>query len=286
MAEKKELVKATLVEEVALQKINDYMSLGLTLPEGFNPTNSLKKARLMLNDMKVNGKPVMEVCTKESIMSCLIDSVMMGLDYSQGQIYFIPRGGVMTNLESVYGRITRAKRVSKHYKPIVNFVREGDDFLYEIDPTTCLKRIVRHTTKIENIDNPINYAYTIVTDNDGVADLFIMSKKQWLTSWKKSSNGCAVGKEFEEDMIFRTIIKKATKALVKSSNNSVIPTPASDNDDDALLASEQPNLNTIQPHKDYTDFEEVSNEDAIDAVDKETGEIKQTVETNNEEEDF
>ena len=48
------------VEEMALNKIREYQEVGMVLPEGFNPVNSLKKARFILNDMKVNGVPVLE----------------------------------------------------------------------------------------------------------------------------------------------------------------------------------------------------------------------------------
>ena len=215
MANEKAIAKIPLVEEIALEKIQQYQSAGLVLPANYNPTNSLKKARFILNDMKVNGKPVLEVCTPESIIQCLIDSVTDGLDYSENQVYFIPRGNQMTNLESVYGRIVRAKRASKHYKPIVGYVHEDDVFEFGPDIETGLTRIIKHETALENLDKPIVAAYAYVTDDNGVTDVCIMTKREWLTSWKKSSNGGAVAKEFEKDMIFRTIIKKSTKALVK-----------------------------------------------------------------------
>lgn len=234
MAEKKtELAKSSLVEEVALSKINQYVELGMVLPEGFNPTNSLKKARMILNDMKVNGKPVLEVCTKESIIQCLIDSCCKGLDYSESQIYFIPRGNVMTNLESVYGRITRAKRASKYYKPIVQYVHEGDVFEIGVDVTTGKSIIKRHETSVENLDKPIVAAYAFVTDDNNDTEIFIMTKRDWLISWRKSSNGAAVAKEFERDMIYRTIVKKSTKSLV----NAKVPRfMSSFEEEDSILA--------------------------------------------------
>ena len=234
MAEKKtELAKSSLVEEVALSKINQYVELGMVLPEGFNPTNSLKKARMILNDMKVNGKPVLEVCTKESIIQCLIDSCCKGLDYSESQIYFIPRGNVMTNLESVYGRITRAKRASKYYKPIVQYVHEGDVFEIGVDVTTGKSIIKRHETSVENLDKPIVAAYAFVTDDNDDTEIFIMTKREWLLSWRKSSNGAAVAKEFERDMIYRTIVKKSTKSLV----NAKVPRfMSSFEEEDSILA--------------------------------------------------
>lgn len=268
MAENKSLAKSDKVEEIALAKIQEYQEAGMVLPPNFNPANSLKKARFILNDMKVSGKPVLEVCTPASIIQCLLESVTKGLSYDESQIYFIPRGGVMTNMESVYGRILRAKRASKNYKPIVGYVHEGDDFEIGVDVETGATKIKKHETKLENLDKPIIAAYAYVTDNDGNTDVTIMTKRDWLTSWKKSPNGCAVAKEFEKDMIFRTIIKKSTKALVNANNNVFIPNM--DDNDDELLAGDMPmDYKVGSSSKEFIEIEE-----AEEIVDESTGEIK------------
>lgn len=246
--------KPSMVEEIALAKIQEYQSAGLVLPPNFNPANSLKKARFMLNEMKVNGKPVLEVCSQASIVQCLLDSVTDGLDFSLGQIYFIPRNGVMTTLESVYGRIARAKRASKNYKPIVQYVHEDDEFEFGVDTETGDTKIVKHNTNLANLDKPIIAAYTYVTDNDGHTDVFIMTKKEWLTSWKKSSNGAAVAKEFERDMVFRSLIKKATKSLVRSESNAHF-TQRTEDDDAPLAGDTAPEVVDL-PQTDYEDFTE------------------------------
>ena len=247
------------VEEMALNKIREYQEAGMQLPAGFNPANSLKKARFMLNDMKVNGVPVLECCSQTSILQCLLDSCAKGLDFSELQVYFIPRAGQMTIMESVYGRIVRAKRASKNYKPIVQYVHESDVFEFGTDLETGRTIIKKHETCLENLDKPIVAAYTYVTDNDGDTEVFIMTKREWITSWKKSSNGGSVAKEFERDMIFRTIIKKATKSLVNSNSNNFVPTM--DDDDDMPLAGntapevdEQPYTSTTT---DFVEVEEV-----------------------------
>lgn len=263
-----ELAKQTKVEEIALAKIQEYQEAGMVLPPNFNPANSLKKARFILNDMKVSGKPVLEVCSPASIIQCLLESVTKGLSYDESQIYFIPRGGVMTNMESVYGRILRAKRASKNYKPIVGYVHEGDEFEIGVDVETGATKIKKHETKLENLDKPIIAAYAYVTDNDGNTDVTIMTKRDWLTSWKKSPNGCAVAKEFEKDMIFRTIIKKSTKALVNANNNVFIPNM--DDNDDELLAGDMPmDYKVGSSSKEFVEIEEVE-----EIVDESTGEIK------------
>lgn len=264
------------VEEMALNKIREYQEAGMVLPAGFNPANSLKKARFMLNDMKVNGVPVLECCSQTSILQCLLDSCAKGLDFSELQAYFIPRAGQMTLMESVYGRIVRAKRASKNYKPIVQYVHEGDDFSFGPDLATGNTVIKKHETSLENLDKPIVAAYTYVTDNDGNTEVFIMTKREWMTSWKKSSNGGAVAKEFERDMIYRTIIKKATKSLVNSNSNNFIPTIEED-DDMPLAGNVAPNVD-YQSKPATEDFEEVEEQEVEEVKVVEPAKVEEVVE--------
>lgn len=276
-----DLVKQSKVEEIALDKIREYQELGLVLPPNFNPANSLKKARFILNDMKVNGKPVLSVCSQASIVQCLLESVTKGLSYDENQIYFIPRNGVMTNMESVYGRIVRAKRASKNYKPIVGYVHEDDVFEFGTDVETGVLKIHKHETKLENLDKPIIAAYAYVTDNDGNTEVTIMTKREWLTSWKKSANGCAVAKEFEKDMIFRTIVKKSTKSLVNSNINNFGIMQGSENEDDAPLAGDYKyDANSNDNGEKYTDFEEA------EVIEETVEVVSEQVQENNQDDDF
>lgn len=281
MTNKNELAKSTLVEEVALAKINQYMDLGMVLPEGFNPANSLKKARLMLNDMKVGGKPVLEVVSQASIIQCLIDACCKGLDFSENQIYFIPRQNTMTTMESVYGRIARAKRASKNYKPIVQYVHEDDVFEIGVNVENGQTIIKKHETSLENLDKPIIAAYTYVTDDKGDTEVYIMTKREWLTSWKKSSNGCAVAKEFERDMIFRSIIKKSTKSLVNA-NVKAVGITLNDDDDTMLAGDKQPEF--TQQVVD-AEAEEIVTEQG-DIVDAASGEVLKPAEEKKNEPEF
>lgn len=286
MANKNELAKSTLVEEVALAKINQYMELGLVLPQDYSPTNSLKKARLMLNDMQIEGRPALEMCTKESVLSCLIEMVTKGYDVSSMQAYFIPRktknGYQMTLMESVYGRIARAKRASKNYKPIVQFVHQDDIFKYGIDVKTGYTVVEKHETCLENKDKPIIAAYAYVTDNEGNTEVVIMSQRDWMVSWKKSANGCAVAKEFAEDMIFRTIVKKSTKKLVNAAVNAFIPTSNNDDDDTMLAGDKQPEF--TQQVID-AEAEEIKTEEG-EVVDVQTGEVLKPAEEKKNEPEF
>jgi recombinational DNA repair protein RecT len=170
----------------------------------------------------------------------------------------------MTNMESVYGRIVRAKRASKFYQPIVQYVHEGDVFKFGPDTETGLTKIFEHTTSLENLDKRIVAAYTYVTDNDGNTDVFIMTEKEWLTSWKKSPNGASVAKEFQRDMIFRTIIKKATKSLVNADTPSFAQM---DDDDDSPLADNKAPEVVDLDSSDYQEFvEEEAKAEPVEAT--------------------
>ena len=267
-------------EELALVKVKEYQEAGMVLPPNFNPTNSLKKARFMLNDMKVNGKPALEACTEMSIVQCLLDSVAKGLDFSEGQIYFIPRNGVMTTMESVYGRIVRAKRASKNYKPIVQYVHEGDDFSFGPDIKTGNTVIKKHETSLENLDKPIIAAYTYVTDNDGNTEVFIMTRREWLTLWKKSPNGCAVAKEFERDMIYRSIIKKSTKSLVNANANAYFA-PLNDDDDAPLAGDRMPEVDEQSQAEEFVEDTSPVEEDKTPQHDAEESEAAPVKVNNN-----
>ena len=267
-------------EELALVKVKEYQEAGMVLPPNFNPTNSLKKARFMLNDMKVNGKPALEACTEMSIVQCLLDSVAKGLDFSEGQIYFIPRNGVMTTMESVYGRIVRAKRASKNYKPIVQYVHEGDDFSFGPDIKTGNTVIKKHETSLENLDKPIIAAYTYVTDNDGNTEVFIMTRREWLKSWTKSSNGASVAKEFERDMIYRTIIKKSTKSLVNANANAYFA-PLNDDDDAPLAGDRMPEVDEQPQAEEFVEDTPPVEEDKTPQHDAEGSEAAPVKENNN-----
>ena len=65
-------------------------------------------------------------------------------------------------------------------------------------------------------------------------------------------------------MIFRTIIKKATKALVNSNSNNFVPTM--DEDDDMPLAGNTAPDVDEQPYNEPTDFVEVEEVEEVKVV--------------------
>lgn len=257
-------VKANVGDQV-IDRVNKLSDIGFVMPKDFNYINAIKGAMLMLRDVKdKNNKSALEVCTSNSISTALFQMCVLGLDITKKQAYPIIYGNELKIQQSYFGTIVRAKRASKNFKPIANVIREGDEFVMGIDAETGLKKVIKHETSLANISKPIVGAYAYVTDNDGVTDVEVMDILQIKTAWAKSKTSQNVHKDYPDQMAIRTVINRAVKKLINAS-----PDNATIDEFEEDLSVGLDNTPKIEERKEYTDFDEVT-----DDVDTETGEIK------------
>ena len=244
---------------------------GLSLPEGYNVTNAVKATLLNLQEVKDrNGKPALEVCTPASIQSALLEMALRGLSVADKSCYFIVRGDKLCMTPSYFGRVKEARRIYPQWNPRATVIREGDEFIFEIDPATGEKRLVKHVQKFENLDKPFVGVYLYAPTLDGSHnELHIMTKAQVLKAWAKSANkSLSTHREFEERMVQKTIINSVCNMLVNShpENSSF-----ADNSDD-------PNAPETEPEYAYAEEVVEVHElpDAPQDVDTDAGEIKES----------
>ena len=162
VAENKAVAKFENISEQVLNKIEKFQADGtMTLPANYSVENHMKSAWLILQSTKDrDGRPALQVCTKESIANSLLDMVLQGLSVSKNQGYFIVYGNRLEFQRSYFGTVALAKRTGGIKKePVANVIYEGDDFVYTIDPNTAGIKIIKHEQKIENIDNKIGRAH-------------------------------------------------------------------------------------------------------------------------------
>lgn len=108
-------------------------------------------------------------------------------------------------------------------EPVANVIYEGDDFQYEIDPKTAKVSIIKHSQKLENIDNSkIKGAYALVTLADGTTQVTIMSMQQIRAAWGQGATkgNSPAHKNFAEEMAKKTVIGRACKAIINSSDDA------------------------------------------------------------------
>lgn len=268
MAESKALVNKNVGEQV-IARINSLCESGFTMPKDFSYVNAIKMSMLKLQDVKDrNGKPALEVCTPSSVQQALFKMVTMGLNASLSQGYFIVRGDQLCFDESYIGRILMVKRIHPDYDPVPVVIREDDVFDFGINKDTGKHFVIKHEQKLENLDKSFLGAYMYLPSGE----LYIMTKKQILTAWSKSSNkSLSVHKEFDEKMILKTIINSGLKKIISGTPEYNLGDSYDGNSDESSNAK-------LQEHTEYTEYTEVDDTPEQPAqvnVDKETGEVKE-----------
>lgn len=213
------LIKKDVVDVVS-SKVDEYVGSGqLHLPPNYSPDNAFKSAWLKLQSVKdKNGKPALEVCTKNSMANALLDMVVQGLNPEKNQCYFVVYGTELVLMRSYFGTATVAKRVLGLHDLVAMIVYEGDEFDYEIQQGRYF--ITNHVQKPENIKpDKIKYAYCIISFPDHRQDYTeIMTIEQIRKSWAKSkadqNKPGSTHKEFPDQMAKRTVIARACKLAI------------------------------------------------------------------------
>lgn len=224
--EKTSIQKFENISEQVLSRIEQFQKDGsMILPKNYSVENHMKSAWLALQEVEdKEHHKALQICTKESIANSLLDMVLQGLSVSKKQGYFIIYGNKLIFQRSYFGTIALAKRAGGMVsEPVANVIYEGDDFQYEIDPKTAKVSIIKHSQKLENIDNSkIKGAYALVTLADGTTQVTIMSIQQIRAAWGQGATkgNSPAHKNFAEEMAKKTVIGRACKAIINSSDDA------------------------------------------------------------------
>ena len=205
---------------------------GLAFPDNYSVSNALNSAYLMLQDMTVRkkegadwvDKKVLDVCTKQSIASSLMDMAVQALNPMKKQCYFVTFGNKLTLMRSYQGTMAVAKRVGAT-DIRAEVIYEGDTFRYHIE--NGYKVIDEHTQDFKNIDNDkIVGAYAIVDCQGSTPYVEIMNISQIKKAWAKGkadlSKANDVHNEFADQMAKKTVINRACKNLINSSDDGYL----------------------------------------------------------------
>lgn len=201
------------------KKIDELQSEGLALPPNYSHSNALKSAFFKLQEVKdKSGRPALEVCTKESIANALLDMVVQGLSPAKTQCYFVVYGTQLQMLRSYFGTQAVLKRLNSVNDIWANVIYKDDVFEYENDRGR--EKLLSHKTAFENRDKDIVGAYAVIQTADGEEIMTAMTRKEIEVSWGQSKTGQSVHKKFPGEMAKRTVINRAAKAFINTSDDS------------------------------------------------------------------
>ena len=220
-------VKTKDISTNVLNKVNKFMETGeLRLPKDYSPENALKSAFLILSEQQnSSNKPVLEVCTQESIAQTMFNLVVSGLSAAKKQCYFIPYGNQLKLSVSYLGNIALAKRFGGLKEISARAIFEVDDFQFEIDPATGKTKLIKHVQTLASLGSKnVLGAYAMVELQDGKTYLEVMSMEQIKASWNQ---GAAKGnspahRNFPDEMAKKTVINRVCKTIFGTSDDSAL----------------------------------------------------------------
>jgi recombination protein RecT len=230
---------------------------GIELPQNYSVANALKSAWLILSETTTkDNTPVLDACTRPSIINGLMKMVTQGLNPSKMQCYFIAYGNKLNFQRSYQGSIALAKRVANVKAVNANVIYKNDSYVTMIDPETGIKKLVSHEQKLENRnDADIIGAYAIVVFNDGTSQLEEMTIQEIIKSWGQGQTKGAspAHQNFKGEMAKKTVINRSLKTLINSSTDSGLM-----EDDGEANPMEEPKTTANTEAFDFDEHEEIS----------------------------
>ncbi|HEN0195721.1 TPA: recombinase RecT [Streptococcus agalactiae] len=197
------------------KRIEEKQNENFIVPPNYSLGNALSNAYYELKNSSSGN--LLSQCTDESIYISLLDMVSQGLNPAKKQCYFIKYGDKVQLRRSYFGTMKVFKELNEVKDIWPGVIFEGDVFKSEI--VNGRRRFVSHESDWENQDNPIKGAYCIIKDINNEEYLTIMTKKQIDKAWSKAKTK-NVQIDFPDQMAMRTVINRAAKSFINTSNDS------------------------------------------------------------------
>lgn len=276
MAKNQIAVKEKNITDVVLNRINKMQSEGsLQIPANYSPQNALKAAYLILSEQETRDKkPVLTVCTQESIANSLLDMVTQGLNPSKSQCYFIPYGDKLNFQRSYLGTVAITKRIPGVKDVKAYPIYKGDEFETEFDVLTGRLNIKSYKPKMENVSSQnLIGAFAVIIGEEGILHLEVMTMEQIRQAWNQGQmkGNSSAHKNFAAEMAKKTVINRACKMYANTTDDSDIFAQMLNRTNVEVEDEIETNAN-----KEVLDFEDEAIEaeyEVTENVDMETGEI-------------
>lgn len=256
--------KQPKLTDLVLGRIDEMkQTQSLSLPKNYNASNALNAAFLELQKVQDrNHRPALEVCSHDSIVKSLLDMTLQGLSPAKDQCYFIVYGKELQMQRSYFGTVAAVKRLDDVKKVRAEVVHEGDEF--EIGSDDDMELIVKKfVPKFENLDKPIVGAFALIKTDEGNS-YTVMSKHEIDQSWAQTrQKNNAVQRNFSQEMAKRTVLNRAAKMFINTSDDSDLLTGAINETTSNEYDDDQ------QAPRDVTPEDETSTKTLLDGFNKE-----------------
>jgi recombinational DNA repair protein RecT len=161
-------------------------------------------------------------CTNESIYNALLDMAVQGLNPGKKQCYFIAYGNQLLLQRSYMGTVMVAKRLGGIKDVHANVVYLGDEFKYDVIVDGGVD-VTSHSSALENRGpDKIIAAYAAIRLNDGGRYTELMTISEIKKAWGQGATrgNSPAHQNFPEEMAKKTVINRACKLFVNTSDDS------------------------------------------------------------------
>lgn len=212
---------AKQITSAVAERLDTLKDEGLALPAHYNAQNALKAAYLRLQTVKDRqGRPALTVCTEPSIANALLDMAIQGLSPAKNQCYFIVYGNELQMQRSYFGTIAALKRLDSIEDIDAQVIHQGDEFEIGADETGHII-VTKFKPSFANLDKPIKGAFAFIKLTNGRIAYTVMTKAQIDVSWSQSRNRQnRVQEKFSDEMAKRTVLNRAAKMFINTSDDS------------------------------------------------------------------
>lgn len=271
MSTEKTVAVAEIKKDISTQvlaKIDAFQKSGeLKLPKDYNAENALKSAYIILSDPKNN---ILTKCEKSSVAEALLKMVVYGVSPIKKQCYFIPYGDKLECSISYAGNIVTAKRYGNLKSIKANAIFEGDEFEFEVDAVTGRRKVIKHKQTLESVGSlKLKGAYAVYELNDGTFDVEVMNMTQIQAAWGQGGAGgnSPAHKKFPDQMACKTVINRACKLLISSSDDSILYEPLEEDDKviDVTDANVQHEIKT-KANKEPLSFDNIEEAEVVEEI--------------------
>lgn len=212
------------ITDIVFNKVVDLQARGaIDFPNNYSVGNALKSAYLILQEAKTREKkPVLQVCTQESIANALLDMVVQGLNPTKQQCYFIPYGNQLTLSRSYLGTIALTKRL-KGVKDVVAYpIYKNDKLDIGFDILTGKTKINEFKPALDHKAQDLIGALGIVVGENEILYLEYMNMEQIRNAWNQGTmkGNSPAHKNFPDQMAIKTVINRVCKKYVNAADDS------------------------------------------------------------------
>lgn len=246
--------KPTKLTDLVLDRVKQMQDTqDLSLPKNYNASNALNAAFLELQKVQDrNHRPALEVCSHDSIVKSLLDMTLQGLSPAKDQCYFIVYGNELQMQRSYFGTVAAVKRLDGVQKVRAEVVHQDDAF--EIGSNEDMELVVKQfTPSFENQDKPIIGAFAMIKADEGT-DFTVMTKKEIDQSWAQTrQKNNKVQQNFSQEMAKRTVLNRAAKMFINTSDDSDLLTGAINDTTSNEYDDERRDVTPVEDEKQSTD---------------------------------